>query len=34
MQWIVFEAARDVYDQIQPTWKGSREVLLAQLVGR
>lgn len=32
MQRIVFEAARDVYDQMQPTWKGSREVLLAQLI--
>src|SRR3954449_6625130 len=32
MQRIVFEAARDVYDQVQPTWKGNREVLLAQLI--
>lgn len=32
MQRIVFEAARDVYDQMQPTWKESREVLLAQLI--
>ena len=32
MQRIVFEAARDVYDQVQPTWKGSREVLLAQVI--
>ncbi|MCG3197116.1 MAG: hypothetical protein GHCLOJNM_01600 [bacterium] len=31
-QRIVFETARDVFDQMQPTWKGSREVLLAQLV--
>jgi type III restriction enzyme len=32
MQRIVFEAARDVYDQVQPTWRGSREVLLAQVI--
>lgn len=32
MQRIVFETARDVYDQVQPTWKGNREVLLAQLI--
>ncbi|MDI7277928.1 MAG: type III restriction endonuclease subunit R, partial [Anaerolineae bacterium] len=31
-QRIVFEAARDVYDQMQHDWKGSRELLLAQLV--
>jgi type III restriction enzyme len=31
-QKIVFEAARDVFDQIRPAWKGSREALLAQLV--
>ena len=32
MQRIVFEAARDVFDQMQHDWRGSREVLLAQLV--
>jgi type III restriction enzyme len=32
MQKITFESARDVYDQMQPTWKGNRESLLAQLV--
>ena len=32
IQRIVFEAARDVYDQVQPTWKGSRQVLLAQVI--
>ena len=32
MQTIVFETARDVFDQMEPTWTGSREVLLAQLV--
>jgi type III restriction enzyme len=31
-QRIVFETARDVFDQMKHTWKGSREVLLAQLV--
>lgn len=31
-QRIIFETARDVYDQMQREWKGSREVLLAQLV--
>ena len=33
MQKIVFEAARDVYDQMKPSWKGNREFLLAQLIG-
>ena len=31
-QRIVFETARDVYDQMQKGWKGNREFLLAQLV--
>ena len=31
-QKIVFEAARDVYEQMQKHWKGGREALLAQLV--
>jgi len=31
-QRIIFEAARDVYDQMQKDWKGSKEFLLAQLV--
>jgi type III restriction enzyme len=31
-QRIIFEAARDVYEQMQPRWSGSKEVLLAQLV--
>jgi len=31
-QRIIFETARDVYDQMQQTWKGSKELLLAQLV--
>jgi len=29
---IVFEATRDVFDQMKHDWRGSREVLLAQLV--
>jgi type III restriction enzyme len=32
MQRIAFEAARDVFGQMAPTWSGSRENLLAQLV--
>ena len=32
MQRIVFETASEVYDPMAPTWKGSREYLLAQLV--
>ncbi len=32
MQRIVFETARDVYDQMQQNWQGDRAVLLAQLV--
>ena len=31
-QKIIFEAARDVYDQMQASWSGSRESLIAQLV--
>jgi len=31
-QRVVFEAARDVLDQMQHEWKGGKEVLLAQLV--
>jgi hypothetical protein len=31
-QRIAFTAARDVFDQMQRDWKGSKEVLLAQLV--
>jgi len=32
LQRIVFETARDVFNQMQPSWKGCREILLAQLV--
>ncbi len=31
-QRIIFETARDVFDQMKYAWQGSREVLLAQLV--
>ncbi len=33
-QRIIFETARDVYNQMQKDWKGSKEFLLAQLVRR
>lgn len=33
MQRIIFETARDVFDVMQPAWKGSREYLIAQLIG-
>jgi type III restriction enzyme len=32
MQKIVFSAASDIYDQMQPTWRGRREYLLVQLI--
>lgn len=32
MQKIIFETARDVFDQMKPNWKGNKEVLLAQLI--
>ncbi len=31
-QRIIFETARDVYEQMQSNWSGSKEVLLARLV--
>ena len=31
-QRIIFETARDVYDQMQNDWRGNREFLLAQIV--
>ena len=31
-QRIIFETARDVYDQMQKSWQGGKEFLLAQLV--
>jgi len=33
LQKIIFETARDIYDQMQPGWQGNREFLLAQLIG-
>jgi type III restriction enzyme len=32
LQKIVFEVARDIYDQMKPAWRGSKENLLAQVV--
>jgi type III restriction enzyme len=32
IQRIIFEAARDVFDQMKHNWRGNRETLLAQLV--
>ncbi len=31
-QRIIFETARDVFDQMKTAWRGSREMLLAQLI--
>ena len=31
-QKIIFEVARDIYEQMQPGWKGIKENLLAQLI--
>jgi type III restriction enzyme len=33
LQRIAFEAARNIYDQVKPTWKGSKELLLGQVLG-
>jgi type III restriction enzyme len=32
LQKIIFEVARDIYDRMKPTWKGTKENLLAQVV--
>jgi type III restriction enzyme len=32
LQRIIFEVTRDVFDQMQPTWKGVKENLLAQVI--
>lgn len=32
LQRIIFEVARDVYQQMTPTWKGNKENLLAQVI--
>ena len=31
-QRLIFEAARDVFDQMRPSWPGSKEYLIAQLI--
>ncbi|MEI6785881.1 MAG: type III restriction endonuclease subunit R, partial [Verrucomicrobiota bacterium] len=31
-QKIIFEVARDIYDQMKPTWRGTKENLLAQVI--
>jgi type III restriction enzyme len=31
-QKLIFEAARDVFDQMKPSWPGSKEYLIAQLI--
>ncbi len=31
LQRIIFTTARDIYDQMQPSWKGNREYLLIQV---
>lgn len=33
LQKVVFETARDIYDQMKPGWKSNKEYLLAQLFG-
>jgi len=32
MQKVIFETARDVFDQMKPGWKGNKEYLLSQLI--
>lgn len=32
-QRVVFEVVRDLFDQVQVTWKGAKETLVGQLVG-
>lgn len=32
-QRVVFEVVRDLFDQVQVSWKGAKETLVAQLVG-
>lgn len=32
LQKIIFEVARDVYDQMKPSWKGNKENLLSQVI--
>src|SRR5690606_12244011 len=33
MQYVLFRTAASLYDELQPNWKGTREYLLAQVVG-
>ncbi|MBI4492858.1 MAG: DEAD/DEAH box helicase family protein [Chloroflexi bacterium] len=33
LQHLIFRAAANVFDEMRPAWKGSREYLLAQLIG-
>ena len=33
LQTVVFKMARDVFDQMQPSWKGNRDSLLSQVIG-
>ncbi len=33
MQKIIFEAARDVFEQMRPSWTGNKEALLSQVIG-
>lgn len=33
LQKIAFEVSRDVFDQMKPTWKGSSESLIGQVIG-
>lgn len=32
LQKVIFETARDVFDQMQPNWNGNKEYLLSQLI--
>ncbi len=32
LQTVVFKMARDVFDQMQPSWKGNRDSLLSQVI--
>ena len=33
MQKIIFEAARDIYERLAPSWDGNKQNLLAQVIG-
>lgn len=33
MQYVLFRTAASLYDELRPNWKGTREYLLAQVVG-